>query len=391
MTSAQPFFPRPKVSDEGHRVTTFELLFDLVFVFAFTQVSGLMAHTHSALGVLQGMVILMLLWTSWAAYSWLANQTHVDEGIVRVGMCVAMVAMFLVALGIPRAFAERESGIIGALVLVGAYALVRVIHIVLYLLAAGDDHALRRQILRTGTGVVVSVGLLTAGVILGSPWQTWAWLTAVLADGIVIYFTSSGGNWRVPSAAHWAERHGLVLILALGESIVAIGTGAANEPISAALLAGVALALVLSITLWWSYFDRVAGTAEKILAESMGLRRATLASTGYTYLHLPLIAGIVISALGVETVISHVSDAEPLGLFGAIALFGGTSLYIAGLSFFWLRMVGEPKLFPCAAATALVIVIPVAALLPALLALLLLVLCTTALVVVTARRSDGAS
>jgi low temperature requirement protein LtrA len=224
-------------------------------------------------------------------------------------------------------------------------------------------------------------------VILGSPWQTWAWLAAVLADGVVIYVTSSGGDWRLPSAAHWAERHGLVLILALGESIVAIGTGAANEPISAALLVGVALALVLSITLWWSYFDKIAGTAEEILTASTGLRRATLASTGYTYLHLPLIAGIVISALGVESVISHVSDAEPLGLFGAIALFGGTSLYVAGLSFFWFRMVGKPKVVPFVGATLMIALIPIAAVLPALAALLVLVLCTSALVVVTARRS----
>jgi low temperature requirement protein LtrA len=369
--TARTFFPRPKVSNEGHRVSTFELLFDLVFVFAFTQVTGFMAHAHSAIGVLQAMIILVLLWISWAAYGWLANQTHVDEGIVRLGMSAAMVAMFVVALVIPESFDDLEGGLSGPLVLVGGYFAVRVIHSVLYFIAAGDDAALRRQILRTGTGILVSVGLLAVGAILGGQAQTWFWLAAVVADGLLIYATSAGGDWRVHSAAHWAERHGLVIILALGESIVAIGVGAANEAISIPILAGVLLAITLTISLWWVYFARVASAAEHLLARTQGVRRAQLASDAYTYLHFLMIAGIVISALGVEEAIAYAAKTEPVGLFGASALFGGTALYIAGHAFFWRRMSGRWNVLQFAAATLLIALIPVALVLPALVCLAL--------------------
>jgi low temperature requirement protein LtrA len=367
------FFPRPKVSDEGHRVTTFELLFDLVFVFAFTQVTGFIAHAHSAAGVLQAVIILLLLWTSWAAYGWLANQTHVDEGIVRLGMCGAMIAMFVVALVIPEAFDDLSGGLSGPVVLVIAYFVVRVIHSGLYLIAAGDDRALQRQVLRTATGILISVGLLLAGAIIGGPAQTWFWLAAVVADGVLIYVTSSGGDWRVHSSAHWAERHGLVVILALGESIVAIGVGAANEAVSLPILVGVVLAVTLSISMWWTYFARFARAAEHKLARTQGVKRAQYASDAYTYLHFLLIAGIVISAVGVEDAIAHAEEAAPLGLFGATALLGGVSLYLAGHGFFWRRMSGRWHVWQFGAATLLLALIPLATVLPALVCLGLVV------------------
>ena len=236
------------------------------------------------------------------------------------------------------------------------------------------------------TGSLLSIALLLVGALVGGSAQLWFWLAAVAADAIAIYATSAGGDWRVPSAAHWAERHGLIVILALGESVVAIGVGAANEPVGVPILAGVVGAIVLAICLWWSYFDRVAGAGEHVLITSNGVERARLASDGYTYLHFLLVAGIVISALGVETAIAHTGSGEPFGWFGASALFGGTSLYIAGLSFFWLRMRGEWKVVALVAATALLALIPVAAVVPPLAALALVVACALALVVVEVRR-----
>ncbi|MFM9878122.1 MAG: low temperature requirement protein A [Rhodoglobus sp.] len=369
--SERAFVPRPKVSDEGHRVTTFELLFDLVFVFAFTQVTGFMTDAHSAVGVLQAMIILNMLWLSWSSYAWLANRIHVDEGAVRLGMCGAMIAIFVVALVIPEAFQDLPGGLSGPLVLVGAYFVVRVIHSGLFVVAAGDDVALRKQVLRTGAGVVVSVSLLIAGVNVGGVAQTWFWLAAVVADGVVIYATSSGGSFRVHSAAHWAERHGLVMILALGESIVAIGVGAANEAVSAPILLGVLLAITLTISLWWTYFGRVARAAERLLAQSQGIRRAELGGDAYTMLHFLMIAGIVISALGVEEAIARAAEAEPLGIFGAAALFGGTSLYVAGHAFFWRRVSGRWNTWQFGAATLLLALGATALVLPALVCLAL--------------------
>ena len=131
---------------EDDRVTTFELFFDLVYVFAATQVTGYMAHEHSGYGVVQGLLVLALLWWTWSAYAWLGNQARVDEGVLRVGMAVAMAAIFVVALTIPEAWQDAPGGLDGPLVLVGAYLLVRCVHLALYGVAAAGDRGLRRQL-----------------------------------------------------------------------------------------------------------------------------------------------------------------------------------------------------------------------------------------------------
>ena len=367
--TVRSFFPRPKTAGEGHRVTTFELLFDLVFVFAFTQVTEFMAESHSAIGVLQAMLILGYLWWGWASYGWLANQTHVDEGIVRLGMTVAMVAMFVVALVIPEAFHDLEGGLHGPIVFVAAYFVVRLVHPLLYFIAAAEDAALRRQVLRTSISMFAGSALLLLGVLVGGEWQTWIWLAAFVVDVVLTYVTSRGGSWRVQSAAHWSERHGLIIILALGESVISIGVGAAHEAISLPLLIGGVLAITLTISLWWLYFDVTAIAAEQYLAKAKGERRAAMATDAYTYIHLLLVAGIVISALGVESVISHADDHEPLGWFGAAAVFGGTSLYLAGHALFWKRVAGYWKAWRLAGGSLLLALLPVGALVHPLIAL----------------------
>jgi low temperature requirement protein LtrA len=367
--TVRSLFPRPKTANEGHRVTTFELFFDLVFVFAFTQVTEYMAESHSALGVLQAMLILGYLWWGWASYGWLANQTHVDEGVVRLGMTIAMVAMFVVALVIPEAFEDFEGGLYGPIVFVAAYFIVRLVHPLLYFIAAGEDSALRRQVLRTSISMFAGSALLLLGVLIGGVWQTWIWLAAFIVDVVLTYLTSRGGSWRVQSAAHWSERHGLIIILALGESIISTGTGAAHEAISVPLLIGGVLAITLTISLWWLYFDVTAIAAEHHLAKAKGERRSAMATDAYTYVHLLLVAGIVISALGVETVISHVDDTKALGWFGASAVFGGTSLYLAGHALFWKRVAGYWKVWRLAGGALLLALLPVGAIVHPLIAL----------------------
>lgn len=375
-----------RVSAETHRVTTFELFFDLVFVFAVTQVTVFMASQHSALGVLQGLVILTLIWWSWVAYSWLANQTHADEGIVRIGMTVAMIAMFGVALTIPEAFSDLEGGLFGPFVLAICYVIVRVVHAVLYIISAGDDVGLRKQVIRTSFAWVVGAGLIIVGAVIGGEYEVWWWLAAIVVDALLTYLTSTGGNWRLHSPAHWTERYGLIVILALGESIVAIGVGAAALPVSAPILIGATLGVLLSVGLWWLYFDWIALAAEHILAKLTGIARVTMATDGYTYLHYSLIAGIVVSALGVKEVLGHADSADPLGWFGAAALAGGTSLYLAGHGFFWYRMSGRWNYWRLGAATLLLLLMPWVALLPPLVALGLVVVVVLSLVVVETTR-----
>jgi low temperature requirement protein LtrA len=352
-----------RVSAESHRVTTFELFFDLVFVYAFTQVTRLMAHEHSAVGVLQGMIILGLLWWSWVCYSWLSNQAHVDEGVMRAGILVAMTAMFVAALAIPEAFHDLEGGLSGPLVLAVAYFVVRLVHIVLYVIAADEDRALRRQVLKTSTAMVLGSALIITGALLGEPVQMWFWIAGLLTDFGLTYATSAGGDWRVHSAAHWAERYGLVVILALGESIVAIGVGASELPVDTAIVAGSVLGIGLSLCLWWLYFDMIALAAERILSKLQGKARAALAVDAYTYMHILLIAGIVLSALGVESALAHIDDPADFGWFGASTLTGGTALYLAGHAAFWRRVGGHWKAWRLGGAVLLLVLMPLAAVL----------------------------
>jgi low temperature requirement protein LtrA len=349
--------PLRRPTSQSQRVSTFELLFDLVFVFAFTQVTEFMAASHSAVGVLQAMIILGMLWWLWSSYGWLTNQSSVDDGVLRVGMLVAMCGIFVFALAIPTAF-ERGAGISSALVLGIAYFVVRLVHVGLYLLAAVDDRALRRQVLRSSVSGVVSVVLIVVGVLADPRAQTWLWLAAILADIALTYITSHDGDWRIHSAAQWAERHGLVIILALGESVVAIGAGAAGSRLTLAIIGGAVLALLLTSGLWWLYFDVISDAAQQQMSGADDRKRVALATDAYTFVHLLLISGIVISALGVEEVMRSVGSSKPLGLFGACALFGGTALYLFGHALFWRRVGGTWKVWRLAGATVLVALVP---------------------------------
>jgi low temperature requirement protein LtrA len=267
---------------EDHRATTFELLFDLVYVFAATQVTGYMVHEHSAYGVVQGLLLVTLLWWTWSAYAWLGNQARADEGVLRAGMAVAMAAIFVVALTIPEAWHDAPGGLNGPLVLVGAYLLVRCVHLTLYAVAATGDPGLRQQVAITWLPTVAGAALLVAGALLGGWTQTLLFAGALLVEGVGVYLTSRHGNWRLHSAAHLTERHGLFIILAIGESVVAIGAGAAQQPISAPLLLAAVLGVAAAVGLWWLYFDMVSLAAEHRLLEAHGQARVDLAVEAYT-------------------------------------------------------------------------------------------------------------
>jgi low temperature requirement protein LtrA len=322
---------RLRTSDEGHRVTTFELFFDLVYVYAFTQVSHLMAETHSGLGVLQALIVLGLLWWTWTSYSWLANQSPADQGALRVGMAVAMTTIFVATLAVPESFEDLPGGLDGPLVLVVAYAVVRLVHASLYLVAGAGDRALQRQVVLTQlVAMLPSIVLLVVGAVVGQPGQTWIWLVALVWDVGLTLLTGWGGDWRLHSPGHWAERYGLVVILALGESVVAIGVGASQLPIGAAVIAGAALCIALALVLWWVYFVRSAAGAERTLARLDGVPRVEYATLTYTYLHYVLVAGVVVAALGVEEAMADVGSSEAFGTFGAAALAGGVATYLVG-------------------------------------------------------------
>lgn len=343
---------------EGDRVTTLELFFDLVFVFAFTQVTALMAHGEAPMSLLEAFIVLSLLWWSWCSYAWLANEARANRGVLRVAFITAMVAVFVACLAIPEAFHEVPGGLGASGTLVVCYAVVRLTHLAVYLVAAGEDRALRRQVLLTvATSVLPTVLALAAGVVVGGDAQVWIWLGAVLYDFAAIFLASrDGGGWAVRSVAHFAERHGLVVILALGESIVAIGAGV-TEPLGWRIVVGAVASMGIAVGFWWSYFPHLLGQLEAGVAAQHGRARVRLARDLFTYLHFPLIAGIIVTALGVEQAMAHLSDPH-LGSLGGWALGGGVALFLCVTSFI-LRHAGGPWL-PArfVGATALVVVAP---------------------------------
>jgi low temperature requirement protein LtrA len=285
-----------------------------------------------------------------------------------------MAAMFVVALAIPESFADLEGGLFAPFVLAACYAVVRIAHLVCYWLAAGDDSGLRRQLLVTAVPVVPAVALLVVGGAVGPPYQTLFWAGALLVDYSGIWLTGTTG-WRVHSAAHFAERHQLIMIVALGESLVAIGVGVAEKAISGWVIVGATLGVALSVSLWWLYFDVVAQVAERALAHSRGDDRVRLARDSYTYLHFPIVISIIYIALGLKKVLEYVADTDHHDLTDAltgaplVALYGGVAVYLLGHVAFRKRNVGTWNPHRTIAAVLLLALLALAWQLPAIAAL----------------------
>jgi low temperature requirement protein LtrA len=304
-------------AEREQRVTPLELAFDLVVVFAITQVTQLMSDDLTWRGIGHGMLVLAALWWAWTGYAWLTNTLEPEEGQVRAGMFGAMAAMLVVALAVPGAFGAD------AVLLGVAYLLVRMLNLVLDAIAGKRDPDLLRALMRFApTATIGPVIILVAGFVDGGARVAlWVVALAVLYSGALI---GRGAGWHV-SPAHFAERHGLIVIIALGESVVAIGVGATGVSLTPGIVSAAVLGTVVIAALWWAYFDVVAVLAQRQISETSGATRARLARDYYSYLHLPMIAGIVLFALGLKETIAHFD--EPLAAVPAVALCGGLSIY----------------------------------------------------------------
>jgi low temperature requirement protein LtrA len=347
------------VMREGERVMPLELFFDLVFVLALTQCTTLMVENPSWEGVVQGLVVLALLWWTWTGYAWLTSVVDPEEGAVRLALLVSMAALLIATLAVPDAFGER------ALEFALAYGVVRAAHIALFTLASRGDPVLRRSVAGLAASTGAGVGLLIVGALLGGTGQAVLWALALLLDMGLPYFFGSEGWKLVP--AHFAERHGLVIIVALGESIVALGVGAdVGLRLNVATTAVLGIALVFE--LWWIYFDIVAiANVRRLVRAPEGRERNELARDVYSYLHFPLVAGIVLAAVGLHETLAHAAD--PLKAVPAFALLGGVATYLLG--HVALRLRGAHTLNRQRLALALVLfaLIPAAPEVPALAAL----------------------
>jgi low temperature requirement protein LtrA len=341
---------------EEERVTPLELFFDLVFVLAITQCTALMAAEPNWTGLAKGLGVLATLWWAWVGYSWLTSVVDPEEGAVRIAMFAAMAAMLVAALCVPGAFDDT------ALLFALSWGCVRVGQIALFLLASRDDPGLRRSILGLSVSTALGVGLLSLASLADGWMQGGLWLLAIVLDmgGPLVYGVE---GWKL-MPAHFAERHGLIVIIALGESIVAIGIGVTGG-IDAGVIAAAAAGTAVAAAQWWLYFDVVALVAQRRLVRAArGREQNALARDSYSLLHFPMVVGIVLVALGMKKTLGAVGD--PLKIVPATALLGGTSLYLlAHVAFRWrnVHSVNRQRLV-----TAIVVValIPAAVELPSL-------------------------
>jgi low temperature requirement protein LtrA len=338
------------------RVMPLELFFDLVFVLAMTQCTTLMSENATWEGLGQGMLLLALLWWSWVGYSWLTSVLDPEEGAVRIALFAAMAGLLIAAICLPAAFNDLATEF------AVAYGAVRLAHIALFLLASRDDPALRRSTWGLGGGTALGVGLLIVGSFLDPGARAAVWGLALVLDVGEPYLFGSEG-WRLVPG-HFAERHGLVIIIALGESIVAIGVGAGAE-MTWGIAGAATLGIAMLAAMWWTYFDVVALVSARRLANAPeGKVLNELARDSYSYIHFPMVAGIILVALGLKKTLGHVDD--PLDTVPAFALLGGVALYLLGLVAFRFRHVKSVNWRRLALALLLVALLPAATELPAL-------------------------
>ena len=344
---------------DDERVTPLELFFDLVFVLAITQCTALMAHEHSWEGIAKGMLVLGVLWWAWVGYAWLTSVVDPEEGIVRLVVFAATAALLVAALCVPTAF-DDSAGIFA-----GAYAIVRFAQIWLFILASRDDPGLRHSVLGLAISTAIGCGLIAAAAFADGTLQGVLWGLALLLDmGGPLFIDTEG--WRlVPH--HFAERHGLIVLIALGESVVAIGAGA-ERGVDGGVVGAAVVGMVVAAALWWLYFDVVALVAARRLVNAEpGSERNAVARDSFSYLHLPMVAGIVLIALGVKKTLAHTG--HELTTVAASALLGGAAIYLlAHVAFRWrnVHRFSSQRLIAAAACGAL---LPLAVAVPALAAM----------------------
>ncbi len=360
MAAAEPRQSRLSATlREGERVTPLELFFDLVFVLAITQCTALMSHHPTWSGLVQGLLVLGMLWWSWTAYSWLTSVIDPEEGAVRLVMFGAIAALLLVSLCVPDAFGDL------ALAFALIYGLVRAAQIALFMLASPDDDGLRHSVLALAASTAIAVTLLALASLFDGLAQGALWALALFLDMAGPYFFGSGGWKLVPG--HFAERHGLIVIIALGESIVAIGVGASGE-LTPGIAAAAVLGVALTAAMWWVYFDIVAIVAGRRLEEAeVGKVQNEMARDSYSYLHLVMVAGIVLVALGLKKTIGHFDG--HLDEVPAFALLGGLAIYLLGHVAFRYRHIHTINRQRLLLAIVLLILVPVVTEVPALVAL----------------------
>jgi len=321
---------RDETAAEEERKTSYlELFFDLVFVFAFTQVTSLILEDTSPQGFARAALVLAMVWWAWSAYAWMTNAIDVENAVTRLIVFAAMVAGFFMALAVPDAFQDEAAWF------AVAYFVVRVLNSALYAWGVRDNPEVLRAVARLSPWFVGAAVVALAGGFVDPDYRAWLWLASLVID-VVGTLTVAGMEWNV-SPSHFAERFALIVIIALGESIVAIGIGTSELTRDATYALSVIVAFAGVAALWWAYFDFTAIAAERSLRRASPHARGPLARDVFTYFHYPVVLGIILYAVAAKKTLEHPLD--PLSEPGRWALGLGVALFFVGFALMRFRVI----------------------------------------------------
>ena len=333
---------------EPQSVTFVELFFDLVFVFAVTQVTVLTAGDLTAAGALRSVLLFWLVWWSWTQFTWTLNPADTDHTLVRACTLVATATAFVMAASVPRAYGDDPLWFVAPYLVVRLLGLALQVRIDLERAAVDDRHG----VWRWAGASVVALAVVLAGTTVGVEGRTWLWGAAVVGDLVAASFAGRGHVWDI-DAAHFSERHGLFVIIALGESLIVAGTAVASETRTASLITVAAAALVVACLLWWTYFGWLKAALEEGLARTPPADLGRVARDAFSLAHFALVCGIVGFAVAVEEIVAHPD--EPLHDEVALALGAGVTLFVGFSAFALWRARGAlllPRLVLLAATSA---------------------------------------
>ncbi|NUT19751.1 MAG: low temperature requirement protein A [Hamadaea sp.] len=365
----------PEVSADREsvvRVSTLELFFDLVFVFTITQLTAVLAHDLTVGTALRVLLLLLIIWWMYDGFAWMTNTAAPTDPVRRALLLLGMAGFLLIALALPDAFGAAGWAV-GA-----GYFLVNAIHSGLLLRVAPD--AMRKLAPLN----LLSASLVLAGGLVPDPWRIILWIGAALVMTASPYLHPLT-EWNI-SSAHFVERHGLIVIIALGESIVAIGVGASGLKLTPTLIFVAFLGLVLSFLLWWVYFGGDDSAAEEALDRTPVEKRGRAALHAFGWAHVPLLLGIIGLAAGVKKAIGHAT--EHISVAQALVLSGGVAVFLLGDGLFRrILRIGTPW-FRVVAGLGALLTVPLGLWLNAVAQLSALVLLLAALLLLERRSPD---
>ena len=346
MSELAPLLGEETTAEEERKTSYLELFFDLVFVFAFTQVTALILEDTSPQGFARAALVLAMVWWAWSAYAWMTNAVDVENAVTRLFMFAAMVAGFFMALAVPDAFQDEAAWF------AVAYFAVRVLQPALYLWGVRDEPETFGVLLRLTPWFVIAAFVALMGGFVDPDYRASVWVASLVID-VIGTLTAARGDWHV-SPSHFAERFALIVIIALGESIVAIGVGTSHLTRDATYAISVVVAFAGVAALWWAYFDFTAVAAERSLRRASGRDRSALARDIFTYFHYPLVLGVILYAVAAKKTLEHPRD--PLSNAGRWALGLGIALFLVGFALMRFRVIRRVAWERLAAAAAILVI-----------------------------------